>query len=50
MNHADQTINIYNYDENVWESPEDFEDEFDGSVINGNCDYMVVDVVQITVK
>ena len=49
MNYVDETIEIYQYDENVWESPEDFNiDEF--YPINSNTNYMVVDEVIIKMK
>lgn len=34
---------ITDYDPNIWESPEDMEDEFGVGLINSNCNYMVVD-------
>ena len=50
MSYTDQSIEVYNYDENIWESPEDFTNEDGIYVVDNNCHYMVVDVVQITVK
>lgn len=35
-------VHIYPYDENIWESPEDFTDEDGYMIIDSNCQYMVV--------
>ncbi len=38
---------IYDYDENIWESPEDFQFE-DEYVIHDNCHWTLMDTVKIT--
>lgn len=42
-------VYVYTYDENIWESPEDFTDEEGIHVINSNCQYMVVDELKINI-
>lgn len=42
-------VTIYTYDENIWESPEDFTDENGNFVIDSNCQYMVVDELNIKI-
>lgn len=35
-------VHVYQYDENVWESPEDFTDKDGAYVITESCQWMVV--------
>lgn len=50
LDFLENKVFIYNYDENIWKSPEDFSDENDNLVIHSNCYYMVVDKVNIEIK
>lgn len=50
MNFVTGSVTVYDYDENIWESPEDFEDENGKFPIDSNCHYMVVKKFKLTVK
>jgi len=43
-------VSIYDYDENIWECPEDFTDENGVFIIDSNCQYMVVDELNIKIR
>ena len=40
-------VHIYPYDENIWECPEDFADENGITVLDSNCQWMVVDELKL---
>jgi hypothetical protein len=42
-------VRIYPYDENVWECPEDFADENGITVLDSNCQWMVVDEIKLPI-
>jgi hypothetical protein len=44
-----QKVDVYPYDENVWESPEDFLDNNDCYVITSNCQWMLTDDLSIKI-
>jgi hypothetical protein len=50
LRHDTGKIDIYNYDENIWESPEEFQDDDGDYLINSNCSYMVVDKLEIKIN
>ena len=41
---------IKDYDPNIWDSPEDMEDEFGVALIHSSCSYMVVNKLIIKVE
>ena len=41
---------ITDYDPNVWESPEDMEDELGVPLIHSSCSYMVVDKLILKIE
>ena len=41
---------ITDYDPNIWESPEDMEDEFGNTLIHSSCSYMVVDKLILKIE
>jgi hypothetical protein len=49
LDHGTREVHIYNYDENIWESPEDFTDEDGHYLLDSNCEWMVVDELNIKV-
>jgi hypothetical protein len=49
LDHGEKTVTVYPYDENVWESPEDFTDEDGIYVLDSNCEWMVVDDLNIKI-
>jgi hypothetical protein len=49
LDHGEQTVTVYPYDENVWGSPEDFTDEDGHYVLDSNCQWMVVDDLNIKI-
>lgn len=48
LDYGDGTVTVYPYDENIWESPEDYTDENGNYVLDSNCNWMVVD--DLTIK
>jgi len=48
MNHSCETVTVYPYDENVWESPEDYQID-NVYVIDSNCSWLVVNEVNIKI-
>lgn len=42
-----QKVDVYPYDENLWEAPEEFQDENDCYVITSNCQWMLTDSLSI---
>ena len=44
-----QKVDVYPYNENVWESPEEFQDENDCYVITSNCQWMLADTLTIKI-
>ena len=49
LDHGEQSVTVYNYDENIWETPEDFTDENGNYVLDSNCQWMVVDDLNIKI-
>ena len=49
MDYITKAITIYPYDENVWESPEDYETEDGEQPLDSNTNYMVVNFAQIRI-
>lgn len=45
-----QDVFIYNYDENVWESCEDFIESKKINLNSNDCQWMVVDELNIQIK
>lgn len=45
-----QDVIIYNYDENIWESCEDFIESEEINLNSGDCQWMVVDKLNIKIK
>jgi len=41
---------IYDYDENVWDCPEDMTDEDGCFILDSNCQWMIVDELNIKIK
>lgn len=48
ISYTDGKVNVYPYDENIWESPEDYTVN-DSHVIDSNCCWIVVDDLEIKV-
>ena len=48
MSHSCETVTVYPYDENVWESPEDYQID-NVYVIDSNCSWLVVNEVNIKI-
>jgi hypothetical protein len=44
-----QKVDVYPYDENIWESPEEFQDENDCYIITSNCQWMLTDNLSIKI-
>lgn len=49
LDHSTQKVHVYNYDENIWESPEHFEIEEGVPVLNSNCEWMLVNELHIQI-
>jgi hypothetical protein len=49
VDHRDKTMTVYPYDENVWESPEDYMTEDEELVIHSDCSWIVVDALTIKI-
>jgi hypothetical protein len=49
LDYETQRVNVYSYDENIWESPEDFLDENNCYVITSNCQWMLTDTLTIKI-
>ena len=49
LNFTSSEVHIYPYDENIWECPEDFADENGITVLDSNCQYMVVEEVKLLI-
>ena len=49
LDHGEQSVTVYNYDENIWESPEDFTDENGIYVLDSNCQWIVVEELNIKI-
>ena len=49
LDHGESKVHIYNYDENIWESPEDFTDEDGIYLLDSNCEWMLVDKLNIKI-
>lgn len=49
LDHGEQTVTVYPYDENIWEEPEDFTDENGIYVLDSNCEWMVVEELKIKI-
>ena len=47
MDHVTQAISVYQYNENIWESPEDFTTEEGEQPIDSNVSWMLVDELTI---
>jgi len=47
MDQVTQAISVYQYDENIWESPEDFTTEEGEQPIDSNVSWMVVDELTV---
>lgn len=45
-----QDVLIYNYDENLWESCEDFIESKEINLNSNDCQWMVVDELNIQIK
>lgn len=41
---------IYDYDENIWNCPEDMTDEDGNFILDSNCQWMVVDELNIKIN
>ena len=50
IDHNTQEVLVYQYDENIWESPEDYTDENGIYVIDNNCSWIAVDELNIKIK
>lgn len=50
LDFGEANVLIYDYDENVWESPEDMTDEDGNYILDSNCQWMVVDELNIKIK
>ncbi len=50
MDQGTQAISVYQYDENIWESPEDFTTEEGEQPIDSNVSWMVVDELNIHIN
>ena len=50
LDHNEQKVMIYDYDENVWESPEDMVDEDENIILDSNCQWMIVNELNIEIK
>ena len=49
LDYGEKTVAVYPYDENVWDSPEDFTDKDGNYVLDSNCEWMVVDDLNIKI-
>jgi len=49
LDHGEQTVTVYSYDEDIWESPEDFTDEDGNCLLDSNCQWMVVKNLNIKI-
>lgn len=47
MDMITQSISVYEYDENIWESPEHFETEEGEQPIDSNVSWMLIDELTI---
>ena len=41
---------ITDYDPNIWEDPEDMEDEFGNALIHSSCSYMIVNKLILRIE
>lgn len=49
IRHDTQEAEVYPYDENVWDCPEDFTGEYGIFVLDSNCTWAVVDKLNIKI-
>lgn len=49
VDHRDKTMTVYPYDENVWESPEDYMTEDEELVIHSDCSWILLDALTIKI-
>jgi len=49
LDYYDGTVTVYPYDENIWESPEDYTDEKGNYILDSNCNWMVVENLNIKI-
>ena len=42
-------VHVFSYDQNIWDNPEDFITELDIYVSLSNCQWMVVDILNIQI-
>ena len=50
LHYETQEVLIYDYDENVWENPEEFMSDEQIDINSSSCHWMVVDEVNIKIK
>jgi hypothetical protein len=50
LDHGQQKVMVYDYNENVWDSPEDMMDENGNYILDSNCEWMVVNELNIEIK
>ena len=50
LNEITGEVLITDYDPNIWEDPEDMEDEFGNTLINSSCSYMVVNKLILRIE
>jgi hypothetical protein len=50
LDFGESKVLVYDYDENIWESPEDMTDENGNYILDSNCQWMVVDELNIKIK
>lgn len=49
LDYIEERVDVYPYDETIWESPEDFTDDDGNYILHSNCNWMVVENVNIKV-
>lgn len=49
IDHATEEVLVHQYDEDVWDCPEDYTDENGTYVIDSNCSWIVVDELNIKI-
>lgn len=50
LDYGEKKVTVYDYNENVWENAEDMTDEDGNYIIDSNCQWMVVDELNIEIK
>ena len=50
LDFEESQVLIYDYDENIWDCPEDMTFDDGSFILNSNCQWMVADELNIKIK